>query len=346
MLIVAAGLACTASTALAADWTHRIGVGENVEQVARAYYGASWKAIYLTTRNGYKTGQDIKSGTRLVIPACWLYKVQRGDTIANIAKRQLGAGERATAILQANNLSRPDQLEVGAELLMPFHLRHVVQAGETLPQIAREYYRNTRYAMSLAEYNKLDTVKPGQIITVPIFDRAALDVKARAYTPPNVVAAPTAPAAKPVSPELAVAQPAPTPAPVAAVVPAPAPIPAPTPATVVPATPAARKADLEARLKKGVADYRAGAFDQACPAMETLLDTMGFLVKGDQILLTSHLGFCAVAYDDRKAAADYFHKWIELDPKANPSPVTTSPKILTVFEEVVEAAHGNSGEHP
>ena len=68
--------------AQASELTHRIGDDESLEAIARAYYGSSWKAVYLRSRNGLGENPNDLAGKRIVIPASWMYKVRRGDSAA------------------------------------------------------------------------------------------------------------------------------------------------------------------------------------------------------------------------------------------------------------------------
>ena len=40
-----------AAPASGSELSHRVGAGETLEAVAKAYYGAAWKAVYLRSRN-------------------------------------------------------------------------------------------------------------------------------------------------------------------------------------------------------------------------------------------------------------------------------------------------------
>src|SRR3990167_9947714 len=47
------------------------------------------------------------------------YTVQQGDTLCSIAESQTGSGYNWQSVANANNLSSPDQIEVGMELTIP-----------------------------------------------------------------------------------------------------------------------------------------------------------------------------------------------------------------------------------
>ncbi len=191
----------------------------------------------------------------------------------------------------------------------------------------------------IKDYNLVETPKVGQSLIIPIFDKAALNVKRSDENSPsvstNVVESP--------EPELVVATPTvvvdKTPIkddvkspPVVSgesgnETPLPKPVMAPT-ASPLPGV------DYHARLKRLLTGYRQGQFEEVCPQMENLLEIIGLNGTAGAALV-SHLGFCAIAAGDTTAARDYFKKWLELNPQANLDPINTSPKILSVFQDVL-----------
>lgn len=443
-----------ATSAAAAEVTHTLAPGETLSGLATQLYGASWKAVYLTARNGLASERDVPAGVRLTVPACVLYKVRRGETLAEIAKRWLGDRDRFKVLAQENGIKDAAGLEVGAELLIPFVLRHTAEPGDSWSRIAQRYYRNTHRATLVKEYNPTVTaLSPGDKVFVPIFDRATVDAASRrpaaAKAAPPAAAKPAAPAKTPApataktepgkttatgarapaaatpahaSTTPAAQKPAPaTPTPpaapgaaapgaattlatasaVAPSGPAATPTAGPTPGAAAPAPGAASAATqpagatpagaptapsvtvtsppvlatlssgappesaprpptpphsaavdvvrglsptaLHTLVLRAVDEYKRGEFEVACGKLEAALGAE-VLPLPDRVTTVSHLGFCAVAAGDRGAAVDYFQKWLELDPRAELDPVTTSPKILVVFQEVAESVRGELNE--
>ena len=312
LVTLALALALGASAARAAELTHTVAAGETLATLAAQYYGSSWKSVYLAARNGLAEDKPPSAGTRLVIPACFTYKVRRGDSLAEIARRYLGDRERYKILMQENGLKDPAELEVGAELLMPFHLRHAVAPGEGLSHIARRYYRTTRRASLLKDYNGgNENLNPGDKLTIPIFDRATLDAAKRRPAPVKTATGSVARSPEPAS------------------------------ATAV-RTSTAASGTVRSSISRAADDYRRGEFETACPKLEGLLGESG-LSAGERSVIVSHLGFCAIAAGDPRAASDYFRKWLEIEPEAQLDPILTSPKILAVFAEVTEELRGSEG---
>jgi LysM repeat protein len=314
---VASAVLMVAAPVWAGDIVHTVKSGETLESIAKQYYGDSWKAVYLGAKNDLEGAP--KSGARLTIPASWIYKVKRGDSAASIAKRYLGDADRYVALMSQNGVKDPLELQPGVELLMPFHLGYAVQKGDNWNAIARRFYRSSKNADLVKTYNASSgEPAPGTRVTVPIFDRAS------AGGGPSVK-----PSAAPTTPSTAVALA--------------------TPKVDAPPTPAAPKAPedpktsskVRSRLKNGINGYHEGNFDEACPSLEELLGEIE-IAQPDRATLIRYLGFCSVAFGDTEAARDYFKKWIEIEPGASLDPVTTSPKILSVWKAV--AAQGGDGD--
>ncbi len=313
-------LLAVAAPAAAGEVTHTVAEGETLEAIAKSYYGAAWKAVYLATRNEVAP-KELVVGKKLIIPGSWIYVVKRGDSLTTIAKKRLGAEARYTVLMRQNNLKSASDIDAGRELLMPFHLTHVVQNGDTLAGLAQRYYRNSKQAALIKEYNSLgDTLKSNQRLTIPVFDSNTVALKERHPTPLAAAAAKVPPAIVPPATPPAAAKEG---TPVASIV-------------VMPGADAL-VVEAQARLEASIQTYQAGEFEVGCPGLETLLKE-NRVAGNDRAALFKYLGFCAVAYGDLQGARDYFRTWIELAPKASLDPVQTSPKILAVFYDVMSEA--------
>jgi LysM repeat protein len=325
--VVLASLLCGAAPALAKEPVHVLRPGETVESVARHYYGAGWKASYLIGRNRLSWTQPPKPGTALVLPSCWVYKLRRGDTIAKITKRYLGPNERFEVLLRANNLKKTQNLTVGQELLLPFHIAYVVEKNDTLLGLAKRFYQSTRKASFIKDYNEGRSVfKPGDKLTIPIFDRSAIAVYEKGPPPlPKPGAKVTEPEEKPEPGDAADDEPDDKPEP-----------------ADKPAAAQEPPEDMhwEEALETALNAYSEGDFVLANDNLEDMLDNFELPPQALGKVL-SHLGFCAVAFNKQDAARDFFRQWLAVEPTAKLDPVQTSPKILTIFNEV--AAENTAG---
>ena len=63
---------------------------------------------------------------------------------------------------------QPDE---GAELLVPYPLRHVVAPGETLARIAKAYMPDSPVSLRrLKQFNPGARIERGNVVLVPLFD--------------------------------------------------------------------------------------------------------------------------------------------------------------------------------
>ncbi len=97
------------------------------------------------------------------------YTVKRGDTLTSIARRY---GVSVSAILEANNISNPDLIWIGQQLVIPGHdgkpaQIHVVAAGETLGSIAARYGTKTSTLASVNGIDNVNLVRIGQKLKIP-----------------------------------------------------------------------------------------------------------------------------------------------------------------------------------
>lgn len=324
----------------AAHRRHTARPGETATGLARHYYGAIWKAVYLRAHNKL-TDDVLTPGKVLELPKSYLYKARAGDSYASIAKRRLFSVKRYPALLQFNGLRENSPLSVGKELLMPFHLFHFAEDGDSLSKIAQQYYRTRKLARMLREYNDLESnaLEVGQKVVVPIFDKNSVDLDEKpAPEPPTEPASGTATAA----PDSAEAPSSPTPVgETASGKSAPDALAGPPrePADPAPgAEPALELPTVAATIRA----YRNGYFKGACRRFESFLERGTgqrddeALTSDDRNRVIQYLGFCAVAEGDARAASDYFRSWLLTNPEATLDRRLTSPKILTIFDSVAQ----------
>ncbi len=111
-------------------------------------------------------GNEQPSAIKGRASAPFTYVVEPGDTIEAIAEK---FGITMDTVITANDLARPDMLDVGAELtILPVSgLVHTIAAGDTLVDIAAEYGVSTE---TIAAYNGLSdpqSLRVGARLVVP-----------------------------------------------------------------------------------------------------------------------------------------------------------------------------------
>lgn len=165
----------------AADWNiiHVVRPSETLASIAQHYYGEARRESVLVSENGLTSqgGSPIVVGLRLDIPAVAFHRVTEGETWSGLAKLYYGEATRAYAIIEANEGAPGDHPDPGAELLIPYPVRHVVGQSDTLRSIAKLYYNDEKATAPIRRFNsiKRNTIKRGQILLVPIADLGLTD---------------------------------------------------------------------------------------------------------------------------------------------------------------------------
>jgi len=162
-----------------ADYLYMVRDNDSLATLATRYYGASWKQVYIIAYNGL-TSNRLRAGQKLILPSTWSYTVRPGDSAATIAQAFLGDAALGKLLLRENDIAEAEA-PVGAVLVMPIRLRYTVTAHDTPATIARRFYGSARKQSLIIAFNKIvPPPTPGQVLTIPIFDTHALNVKDRA----------------------------------------------------------------------------------------------------------------------------------------------------------------------
>ncbi|MGQ9490309.1 MAG: LysM peptidoglycan-binding domain-containing protein [Anaerolineae bacterium] len=167
--------------------------GDRLADIA-ARYGVTVSSI--VQANGLNNPDVIYPGQRLKIPvggsaaggsSTRYYTVQASDTLDKIARTH---GVSASALIAANNITNPNLIWVGQRLLIPTTagstpqplpptpsatpkpisaapVVHVVQAGETLSQIAQRYSTTVAALVAANGLGSTDLIRVGMRLTIP-----------------------------------------------------------------------------------------------------------------------------------------------------------------------------------
>jgi hypothetical protein len=161
-------------------FVHVVRPGETLASIAQQYYGDPRRESVLVAENGLTThgGAAIVVGMRLVIPWVSHHRVAEGETWAQLAELYYGDLRRAFLLIETNEGSSGGQPDVGAELLIPYPLRHVAAQNAHLRRIAQTYYGADPDAVRmLRRMNNMRGLRPfrGQVILVPLADLVLSD---------------------------------------------------------------------------------------------------------------------------------------------------------------------------
>ncbi len=155
-------------------FVHVVRQGETLASIAQRYYGDPRRESVLVAENGLTTqgGSAIVVGMRLVIPTVTYHRVRAGETWPQIAEQHFGDVRRAFAIIESNPSVEGGLPPDGAELLIPYPLRHVADQRDTLNHVSQTYYGTTDGSRTLRRFNGMRSVRlqRGQVILVPLSD--------------------------------------------------------------------------------------------------------------------------------------------------------------------------------
>ncbi|MBN1655541.1 MAG: LysM peptidoglycan-binding domain-containing protein [Deltaproteobacteria bacterium] len=155
---------------------HVVRPGDTLASIAERYYGDPRRETVIVAENSLSNegGFAIVTGLRLTIPTVSYHRVQEGETWSELAKRFYGDAQRTFVLFKANSAAPGRQPDPGAELLIPYPLRHVVGQNETLNHVARIYYgQNDNEAEGVKILRRFNAIKRirlqrGQIVLVPL----------------------------------------------------------------------------------------------------------------------------------------------------------------------------------
>lgn len=170
LALIALLLPCARAVADDCAVVHVVHEGETLASIARAYYDEPRTEV-LRSVNGLPERATLVPGLQLVIPRVRSHRVVGGETWAALADRYYGDPARAPALLAANDASVEAPLVPGAVLRVPYPLRHLVEADESLGALAARYYGDRRKAALIRAFNGgIARPERGQLVLVPLFD--------------------------------------------------------------------------------------------------------------------------------------------------------------------------------
>ena len=293
MTRLAAAAICLAASSItldAAAFTHVVKKNETLAGIAERYYGRINYERILVYANALDAcgGSPIVPGMRLEIPAASHRRVLAGETWQTLARDLLGDEKRGEVLAKSNDGKPWVPPEDGADIVVPYNLRFIIQQRETAPSVAKRFFADQDSAWMLDRYNGIDgkALHRGDVVLVPLTDlpltkegeQAARDAEAAVRSEGGGSAR-------------------------------------------------AAQRKVAGELPLLLSELRGGHYLEATVRGNRLL-ALGDLTVPQVADIHRVLTEAYVALDATGLAASSCQKWLEADPKAEHDPVTTSPKIL------------------
>jgi LysM repeat protein len=300
---------------------------ETLSHISLIHYGDPKKFIYIAAANFIADPDKVPRGKALWVPTVWRYRLKKGDSLSRLATKYLKDSKRSDFLKWLNKIKNPRDLELGTLITMPFLLRHRVQQGQSMVDVAKRYYFRSKETGLLRKFNskRTNVLRPGEIVFVPIFDKAtAFDkVKERIKRNQEREAKITEEAKKIVKKAIAENG---------------------SGTSDTPATDAAtRILESDARddkktppedlalIEKADELYRDGEYARAQANLARALEH-NLLSLAHEAQAREIMAFCLMALDRPQDAEHEFVRLLMVDPKRTLDPITTSPKIMKAFQ--------------
>ena len=305
---------------------------ETLSHISLIHYGDPKKFVYIAAANFIADPDKVPRGKALWVPTVWRYRLKKGDSLSKLATKYLKDSKRADFLKWLNKIKKPRDLNPGDLITIPFLLRHRVQQGQSMVDVAKRYYFRTKETGLLRRFNgkRTNVLKPGEIVLVPVFDdQAAFDKVKERMKRSQEREAKVADEALEIA-KKAIANGGET-----------------TTGTTTDAATRILESDSAddkqtppedlALIRKADELYRDGEYALAQANLARALEK-NMLSSAHEAQAREIMAFCLVAMERPKDAEHEFVRLLMVDPKRILDPVTTSPKIMEVFKRAAKGA--------
>lgn len=153
---------------------HIVRSGETLARIAERVYGRVEAEQILVAANGLDNGRGIAiaPGMRLEVPALGHHRVSGGETWPSLAASLLGSSDRSDVLAFTNKAKSWIAPTEGQEIIVPYNLRYVAAAGDSVLTVAYRFLGDRDKAWMLDRYNHLGThpLRRGELVLVPLVD--------------------------------------------------------------------------------------------------------------------------------------------------------------------------------
>jgi nucleoid-associated protein YgaU len=143
---------------------HVVDIGDTLYDLAQLHYGNGAMFPVLASANHIAAPYVVNPGDTLLVPDLLntsSHTVYPGDTVHEFAIRWYNDEQCELLIAYANNLAEQHDIEVGQILARPgLNRRHVVEPGQTWPQLGQWWYGDPALDRLIALANELPDDEP------------------------------------------------------------------------------------------------------------------------------------------------------------------------------------------
>jgi hypothetical protein len=154
--VIGAGAAAHAEEVPNTTIVYRVRQGDSLELIAAEIYGDRAKSVFIMVENKLPRTRALRPGERLRIPISRDITTAPGDTFQSLAGTYLGSTRRAPFLAELNAIPVDASLAAGALITIPMTVVHTAATPESLFEISKMYFGDTRQAELLRRYNFLE----------------------------------------------------------------------------------------------------------------------------------------------------------------------------------------------
>jgi LysM repeat protein len=283
------------STLDAAERSHTVQKGESLTSIAAKFYGDREHFREITLYNRISDPSLIRPGQRIKLPYSTMVTLGKGESLSMVAKREWGNAKLYPILAAANGLRSPEAVPAGTRLVVPVMVPYTLKRGESLSEVADNFYGNPKAYTSIALASGVSDpgrVSPGTKLKVPL----VLKRSTSGSTKKTAVSGKATP-----SPETAKSR---------------------------------SKKERPATPNKGLARageaYRGGDYGKARDLVSQALPDLRGTERAEALRL---LASCQYAFGDRKKALASLRESYILEPGYEPQPAMVNPDLMELHKQ-------------
>ncbi len=288
--LVLVTLLMVASSLDAAVTSYTVQKGESLTSIAAKFYGNREHFREIALYNRISDPSLIRPGQRITLPYSEMLTLGRGESLSMITKKEWGNAKLYPILAAANGLRSPEAVPAGTRLVVPVMIPYTLKRGESLSEVADDFYGNPKAYTSIALASGISNpgrVSPGTKLSVPL----VLKRSTSSSTKKTGVSGKTTP----------------------------------SPKTVKSRPKKERPVSPDKNLARAEKAYRDGDYSKSRELVSQALPDLRGTEKAEALRL---LASCQYAFGDRKEALVSLRESYKLEPGYVPQPAMVNPDLM------------------